>query len=910
MFDSFALRQLGISAVAAFALALSACGGGGPAAELAAAPAPEGGGSSPVEEQAAAPAPEGGGSSPVEEQAAAPASEGGGSPPMEEQAAAPASEGGGSPPVEEQAAAPVSEGGGIPPVARAFTVAPAPPGGESRSSSAAAWHAFGAAGTGPNGAALVTAGDLASIGTEALDYASDYGPSISVRWDAENIDWNSISQTDGLKARLTANHLTTLRIGHNGAGQVSYGLAYSEERSARPARVWSPASPAYAWGWTFDSETAGTNVRRVSSDGGQGALFRRETDAGNLWAAVATDISGPGDTDWLATGVWAYAPAEPSSDQSRGYRFGVFAGGGEPYGGNLDSDARASLVKGLTGTAKYEGGAAGVWSRLTGATEATRRNDLFSADAALTIDFSDDPEIGPVARAEGVAIGRIHNMKIGGTPIAGNPEIALSGGRVSGSRHRQGFIGGAGSAATSMTFGGAAFDGAPGSWTGDGSWGAGLFGSPASGAAGADRLPGAVAGTFGVGSGVRGGGWGRRPDGDYVIGAFAAHRTAWTDTPGGGGAPAGEGPGEGGPAAPGGGSASPSGTAWHVFGEAGTGPTGAALVTAEDLSGIYGQALTDAAVSGPAFGSAPHLSQSGAWHARRTWESMGVRIGHNDAGQVTYRLNYGEEEGHIEGVATHPWSFDSEAEGTNVRRWSSGGRKGALFRREDPAGNLWAAVSTDVSGSGDTDWLAAGVWAYTPAGGPSYPSYWHSYREHSGGVRFGVFAGGGDPVSASSVAARSGGATYEGDAAGVYSRRTERTLSRRNGRVEWTRRNDFFTADATLTVDFSSDTATGRIHDIAIDGTPIAGNPEINLPGGRLRASESGRAIVRPGSRANMTFDGRNWSGDWGAAFFGNGASSVAGTFGVRYHPLPHELHTDYFIGVFGAHRTAQTDAP
>ena len=98
---SFALRQLGISAAAAFALALSACGGGGPAAELAAAPA--------------------------------------------------------------------SEGGGSPPVERRLSVVP---GGGSASPSAAAWHVFGEAGTGPNGAALVTAGDLAGISTTSLIYAA------------------------------------------------------------------------------------------------------------------------------------------------------------------------------------------------------------------------------------------------------------------------------------------------------------------------------------------------------------------------------------------------------------------------------------------------------------------------------------------------------------------------------------------------------------------------------------------------------------------------------------------------------------------------------------------------------------------------------------------------------------------
>ena len=303
----------------------------------------------------------------------------------------------------------------------------------------------------------------------------------------------------------------TVRVGHNDGGQVTYGLTYRENERILAT---SP-EPTYVSGiqWEFDSEATGTNVRRWSSGNRKGALFRRETDAGNLWAAIATDVSSSGDTDWLSTGVWAYAPAggptgpgrwTEDGDDSRGYRFGVFADGGDPF---LVSNGALTLAA-LTGTATYEGEAAGVYSRRTGATEATRRNDLFSADATLTIDFSEMPR----PTDQGAATGRIHNIAVDGTPISGNPEIALSDGRVGG-----GAYAGIHNGNTSMTFDGA-------SWDGD--WGAAFFGNPASGATGADRLPGSVAGTFGVQKGI----WGRA-DGDAFIGAFGAHRTAWTDSP-------------------------------------------------------------------------------------------------------------------------------------------------------------------------------------------------------------------------------------------------------------------------------------------------------------------------------------------------------------------------------------------
>ena len=482
MSGSFAFRQLWIyriSAAAVLALALSACGGGGnggPVAELAAAPASKGGAgaASADGDSAAAGAPPRAGAG------------GGGSLPVEERLSVePGAE-------DPEPGVPVNEGAG--------EGAPAAPGGGSTSPSAAVWHVFGETGTGPNGAALVTAGDLAGISTVSLVRAGSAGPSngsYGARRDLPNL-----SQSDAWMARGTRESMA-VRVGHNAAGQTSYSLAYEEgnvgldETDPDPEFTWTTT-----YQWTLDSEAAGTNVRRWSSGGRQGAMFRRETDAGNLWAAVATDISGPGDTDWLATGVWAYAPAggpqgprrsEWGGDDARGYRFGVFADGGDPF--RVSSRAARTLA----GRATYEGAAAGVYSRLTGRTEATRRNDLFSADATLTIDF--------VANGRDTAAGRIHNFAIDGTPIAGNPEITLSKGRV------YVLSGGVINAdeGASMTFDGA-------SWDGD--WGAALFGNPASGATGADRLPGSVAGAFGVGNGNV---W--QNTGDIFIGAFGAHRT-------------------------------------------------------------------------------------------------------------------------------------------------------------------------------------------------------------------------------------------------------------------------------------------------------------------------------------------------------------------------------------------------
>ena len=551
MSGSFAFRRFGVSAAAVLALTLSACGGGGgggSAAELAAAPASAGGAAPADGNSAAAGAPPGAG-------------EGAGSPPVEPGAGEPAPGG------------PVGEGPG--------EGGPAAPGGGSAASpSAAAWHVFGEVGTGGNGAAPVTAEDLSNISVRSLrgaaynrnltSFASDGSgvgrqglPNISRssawhmrstilieadEFDSYGDDWWAMGSQD--------RDSMMVRVGHNAAGQVSYSLNYREQLN--------PKSPADAYEWTLDSEAAGANVRRLGSGGRQGALLRREDSAGNLWAAVATDISGRGDTDWLATGVWAYRPADGAENPNRDfvywnkstshpgwseYRFGVFADGGDPF--------RASDLAELTGTATYEGGASGVYGRARTEHPAPEdppverypewRVDFFTADATLTVDFSAKPG----ADGEGAATGRIHNMRIGGRPIieaiagdvvpygsgamvlaGANPEITLSGGIVSGVgsyttvepgdrdedlyRYLE--------SATMKVRSSPSYDSSV-FWdeTWQGNWEGAFFGNPAPGAAGADRLPGSVAGAFGVARGTT------LPE--YIVGAFAAHRTGWTDAP-------------------------------------------------------------------------------------------------------------------------------------------------------------------------------------------------------------------------------------------------------------------------------------------------------------------------------------------------------------------------------------------
>ena len=519
MSDSFALRHLGISAAAVLALALSACrggGGGGPVAELAAAPASEGA-AGPVDRDSAAAG------------AAPRAGEGGGSPPVEPGAG------------EGEPGAPVGEAPGV--------GGPSAPGGGSTSSGAAMWHVFGevGAGTALGDAGLVTSDELAGVSEKAVVMAATHEPD-SDHWyrgyglevspaTAESGLWRitrreglvyaetdsgltQSSRLDVVNAGLYSGSIGSFRhsvemaadVGHDALGAVTYRLERMHEifgGNNDPLRL-----------LVLDSEAEGANVRKWSSDGGKGAVFRHEDSGGSLWAAVTTDVSGPGDTDWLATGMWAYTPANGAAVD---YWFGVFADGGEPiwdrFYNNRDS---------LTGVATYAGGASGVYTRPV---DGSRRTDFFEADVTLTADFSARIRYVDNGRVVGhghygTFSGSVSNFEIADEAIAGAPVLTLEGRLSNANTKLHGYAGGR----TSMSFGGD-------EWGGN--WGIRFFGEDKDDD-GAPPL--SVAGTFGAtvaadvsgldpASGERRGIHPNATDLQAFVGAFGAYRTAWEDTP-------------------------------------------------------------------------------------------------------------------------------------------------------------------------------------------------------------------------------------------------------------------------------------------------------------------------------------------------------------------------------------------
>ena len=422
-------------------------------------------------------------------------------------------------------------------------------GGGSPTRRAAAWRILGdGVGSGADRAALVTAKELAGLSAARMAQAAGIyprdgalqrsyrraDPSTPINRISANGLWRHRTDTHPRFAYVTADSGVTqsanafcrggvicrnsdavaVEIGHNADGEVTYKVGYTDipgganevfqdwtldsEHDLTPAaRPTNPNSVRVPVGKAqpgkTDSGTGGATllarVQRWSDGGRQGALFRHEDRQGKLWLAIDTDISGAGDTDWLATGIWAYAPNDGVATK---YRFGVFADGGDVFA--------TGAVDGLTGSATYTGRAGGVYSTVSGT---TRSNAFFEADVSLTADFDATELRGFPHLGSGVVSGRVHNF-VTDAAIPGAPELTLEGTPLG----MPGYAGGAHRGSTSMTFDGA-------TWTGK--WGGQFFGNPAAGATGADALPGSVAGTFGAATG----------SGDTVrsfVGAFGAHR--------------------------------------------------------------------------------------------------------------------------------------------------------------------------------------------------------------------------------------------------------------------------------------------------------------------------------------------------------------------------------------------------
>lgn len=206
-------------------------------------------------------------------------------------------------------------------------------------------------------------------------------------------------------------------------------------------------------------------------------------------------------------------------------------------------------------------------------------------------------------------------------------------------------------------------------------------------------------------------------------------------------------------------------------------------------------------------------------------------------------------------------------------------------------GNVAVVVGTDLQPGANTDYLAAGVWIYTPGSGRL-----EDFDD-------GSFVAGTDPFDSTNIAGLTGEARYQGDASGI-------SVSQSSGRAV----TGLFQADVELTANFGANdfgTISGRVF-----------NPRGTLGTTTLRELNLGTASLSDmaggfftGSTSGTTTDTRQtFTGRWGGQFFGNGddatdhPTSVGGVFSgsapslVKEKAGPRGL-MDSFIGAFGAYK-------
>ena len=182
---------------------------------------------------------------------------------------------------------------------------------------------------------------------------------------------------------------------------------------------------------------------------------------------------------------------------------------------------------------------------------------------------------------------------------------------------------------------------------------------------------------------------------------------------------------------------------------------------------------------------------------------------------------------------------------------------------------------------GNTDWLAAGVWAFVP-----------DSRE-PGDYEFGAFADGGNPFPQGNLEALTGPATYDGQAFGAY-------YADSPDRSE----AGPFSARVSLRADFGNANALGSISGTVSGVETSSGRLDatLNLDSANIGNADSGFFT----GATSMTFEERTYAGRWGGQFFGSGTgapSLVAGTFGAATSA---DGATGSLVGAFGAERQGE----
>ncbi len=126
----------------------------------------------------------------------------------------------------------------------------------------------------------------------------------------------------------------------------------------------------------------------------QGAFLFQEVTNGSLAVFAYSDIEDADDTDYMAGGLWLHVSSSASSVDD--VTFGAFADASDPF--------TSQNVERLTGTARYQGDAAGIYTAKA-SRDAAANIGGFNADVELTASFGSASDLGTVS-------GRVFNPRL------------------------------------------------------------------------------------------------------------------------------------------------------------------------------------------------------------------------------------------------------------------------------------------------------------------------------------------------------------------------------------------------------------------------------------------------------------------------------------------------------------------
>ena len=648
----------------------------------------------------------------------------------------------------------------------------------------------------------------------------------------------------------------------------------------------------------YDAYTGTYNGQVGIFECGEGCDYEYDYDYyGNLIVTAATglefipvtdaSIGDIGDDpDYLVWGIWYY---DADFERTGNYEIGVFTDGNDPF-------VAGRFLTALAGTANYGGGVFGLYRDSDDESGCHFANCFFGGRVTLTANFDND-----------TISGSIYNFSNDRVFAGGNPTLALE---RAGIDNDNNFFEGD----TSMAFAGDDFTGR---------WGGQFYGNT-----GATDHPGSVGGTFG----------GATDDGERAfLGAFHGYR-GFEFFEGVAGPPTEVPPIEivrapiveaaGNAPASGDGSVhqSSNGDAddittdtvevavsvdantgelqWEWERVSGTSTVSVSsesdiafpLLGGDDFEGVGlykrledGELEVDIYTDFTSVATTATTTSGGGTEVDVSTGDVvtfeGIFAGNSimiTAGEIVYPGTYGGMSGAFICAMACQVATDSDDEVTSVMnlRFIPGG----IVTGPNCFGTTCASSSVTSPGStttttysGDSDYLAGGVWLYAPDDAAG-----------TGDYEVGAFVDGNDPFTAANLDGLTGEAVYMGvdDVTGVYTDSGED-------------RNYLFDASVSLTADFDDNEISGSIFDFYEDGVPVAGSPTLTL--GTAGIDTDANFFT---GDTSMTFDGDAFAGKWGGRFYGNGANaadhpgSVAGTFGGATAD-----DTKAFLGVFGADR-------